>query len=324
MLTAKAKNSISWLLKAVILALAFIFIYRQITNKTDLKNFRELISHINRLRVELTLTIVVLFMLINWILEALKWRYLTRRLHPVSVWQAIEGVFCGLTWAIFTPNRLGEYGGRVMYLPSRKRVYGVFAMAVGSFGQNVVTNVVGAGAILWFLHEFLHLQSWLFVGVSILVIGFMLMFLLFYFNIRWMVGLLNSVKWIKKFHRFFDIMKRYRMSELMTVMGFCVSRFAVFSTQYYFVVHLLIPQIPAYQIFFFIFIVFFVQSALPSIDLFDIGVRTATADTLFSYVTNQHLAAIAAVASIWFINLIVPAILGAVFVLKLKFFDNSL
>jgi len=197
-------------------------------------------------------------------------------------------------------------------------------MAVGSFGQNVVTNVLGTGAILWFLHHFLHLTGWVFLGVCIIAAGYILLFLLFYFNIRWVVNLLDSIKWIEKFHRFFDIMGRYRFNELMKVMGFCVARFAVFSFQYYLVVHLLIPQIPAIDIFLLIFIVFFVQSALPSIDLLDVGVRSATANTLFAYVTHQHLAAIAAVASIWFINLIVPAILGSVFVLKLKFFDNTL
>jgi len=31
----------------------------------------------------------------------------------------------------------------------------------------------------------------------------------------------------------------------------------------------------------------------------------------------------AAVSSIWFINLIIPAILGSVFVLKLRFFDRA-
>src|SRR6202000_1534574 len=108
---------------------------------------------------------ILLLMLVNWLLESFKWRYLTRKLEDISAWPAIEAVFCGLTWAIFTPNRLGEYAGRVLFLPSRKRVYGVFAMAVGSFGQNVITNVVGLSAGLWFLFNFYHLPTWLFLCI---------------------------------------------------------------------------------------------------------------------------------------------------------------
>jgi len=48
-----------------------------------------------------------------------------------------------------------------------------------------------------------------------------------------------------------------------------------------------------------------------------------TATSLFVYLTNQHLAIIAAVSSIWLINLIIPAILGSVFVFNLNFFDRN-
>ncbi|MNV68042.1 hypothetical protein D3C71_1608720 [compost metagenome] len=69
-------------------------------------------------------------------------------------------------------------------------------------------------------------------------------------------------------------------------------------------------------------ILFFVQSTLPSLDLFDIGVRTATASYFFSSITDQEVAVIACTASIWLINIIIPAILGTYFVFKLNFFGN--
>ena len=263
-------------------------------------------------------------MLVNWILESFKWRYLTRHLEKISVWDAIEAVFCGLTWAIFTPNRLGEYAGRVLFLPSRKRVYGVFAMAVGSFGQNVITNVLGLSALLWYLFTYYHLNVWLYAAISIGSVGAMAFFLIIFFHIIWVVDLLDRIPYIKKFHRFFDIMGRYEKQELIKIMGFSLARYAVFSFQYYLIIHLLIPEIPAFQMMMLVFVFFFVQSALPSLDLLDIGVRSGAATLLFVHVTNQSLAIIAAVSSIWLINLIIPAILGSVFVFKLNFFDRNL
>jgi hypothetical protein len=62
---------------------------------------------------------------------------------------------------------------------------------------------------------------------------------------------------------------------------------------------------------------------MPSLDLLDIGVRSLTATTLFSFVTDQDVAVVAAVSLIYIINLIIPAILGSVFVFKLKFFDRT-
>lgn len=317
------KRVVSYALKAAIILLAFTFIYRRLNNNTNLHNFQQLVSQIGRGQAVLVMSAVLGLMLANWLLEAAKWRYLAQRLSHITFWRSIEAVFCGLTWAIFTPNRIGEYGGRVMFLPQRKRVHGMFAMAVGSFGQNVVTNVLGAIAILWFVATYLHIGPWLYAGLLVLALALMSVMILFFFNIKWMVSFLNSIKFLRKYHRFFDIMGRYKFTELTRVMGFCIARFAVFSSQYYLLIHMFIPALPLYEILLFIFVMFFIQSALPSLDLFDFGVRAYTADVLFGYVTDQKIAIIASVTAVWFINLILPAILGSVFVLKLRFFDNN-
>jgi hypothetical protein len=262
-------------------------------------------------------------MIVNWVLEALKWWHLTRELSPMPVWRAIESVFCGLAWAVFTPNRIGEYGGRVMFLPNRKRIHGVFAMAVGSFGQNVITNVLGAGASVWFLYTFMPLNQWLMLGIAVVAAGFMAIMLVFYFHIKWLVWLLNRIKFLKKFHRFFDIMGRYKAGQLLNIMWFCLARFLVFTFQYYLIIHLLIPEIPIGDIALLMFVFFFIQSAVPSLDLLDIGVRSLVAVKLFGYVTHQTIAIVAAISVIYLVNLLIPAILGSVFVFKLKFFDRT-
>lgn len=300
--------------------LAFVFIYHKVVNNNNLKQFNRLIAALAHEKVIVTLIAVFMLMLINWILEAFKWRFLTRTLAPVSAYQAIESVFCGLTWAVFTPNRLGEYGGRVMFLPPRKRVHGVFAMAVGSIGQMVITNVLGLIALLWFGFTFLHIQLWLFLAAVALALLVIALLLIFYFNISWLVSLLDHIPFLKKYHRFFDIMNRYHVNELNRIMAFCLARFSVFTFQYYLVLHLLIPQLSLFHIVMMVLILFFIQSILPSLDLLDVGVRSVTATTFFAYITTQQIAVIAAVSSIWFINLIIPAVLGSVFVFKMKFF----
>jgi hypothetical protein len=262
-------------------------------------------------------------MLVNWLLESLKWRYLTRNLVKISAWEAVEAVFCGLTWAIFTPNRIGEYAGRVLFLPNRKRIHGVFAMAVGAFGQNIVTNLLGLSALMWFLYTYENLNTWLYIGIVLVSACFCIFLCIFFFHIKWLVDILDHIPYIKKYHRFFDIMERYKKPELINIMFFCLARYAVFSFQYYLIIHLLIPEMPAFQMMMLVFVFFFIQSALPSLDLLDIGVRSGAATLLFVHITNQSIAVIVTVSLIWLINLIIPAILGSVFVFKLNFFDRN-
>ena len=101
---------------------------------------------------------IVLLMFLNWFIEALKWKYLVRGLEKISTWKAVESVFCGLTWAVFTPNRIGEFGGRVFFLSPRKRIMGVIAMSVGAMAKLVVTNVLGSLALFCFILRFANLN----------------------------------------------------------------------------------------------------------------------------------------------------------------------
>lgn len=322
-MTRSAKKFISYSIKAAIIALAYWFIYRSINNKSELSQFGLLVSHLNHNHVIFTLVAVVLLMLVNWLLEAIKWKYLSRDLQKMSLWRSIEAIFCGLTWAIFTPNRLGEYGGRVLFLPPHKRMYGVFVMGIGQFGQGTITNVLGTTALLWFLYHYIHLNTWVMALCIMMGVALIAFLLTCYFNIKWLVSLLNKVKFLRKYNRFFGIISRYKKRQLVNVMLFCLARFSVFSFQYYLVIHLLLPNLPAFPVMMMVFNNFFIQSALPTLDILDVGLRGMTASTFFGYITDQQLAVIAAVSSIWLTNLIIPAILGSVFVLKINFFDRN-
>ncbi|RZL30235.1 MAG: hypothetical protein EOO96_18535, partial [Pedobacter sp.] len=143
-MTSTYKKILANLLKVAIVAFAFWFIYNKLTKHNDLKAFLKLLDSIPSQQIWLVLGGVFILMLFNWGLEAVKWKQLIQRVEQISLWRSIESVFCGLTWAVFTPNRLGEYGGRVFFLSPKRRIIGVVAMTVGNIGQLVLTNVFGA------------------------------------------------------------------------------------------------------------------------------------------------------------------------------------
>lgn len=324
LLTSSAKKIVSYLLKAAILIVAAWFIYRQFSKKNnDLKEFEHLASNLSATKVILTMAVVVLLMFVNWFLEALKWRYVSKTLVNLTLWEAVEAVFCGLTWAVTTPNRIGEYGGRVMFLPNRKRIPGIFAMGVGSFSQGLVTNVLGVISMIWFAFNFIHDKVWIYSTVILVCAVLATIQLVIYFHIKWMVTIFDKIGFIRKYHRFFEVLGRYKTNELIRIMGFSLARYLTFSMQYYLVFQMLVPQMLVFQMFMMLMLFLLISALVPSLDLFDIGVRGFTAAHLFVYITDQKLAVIAGVSSIWLINLIIPAILGSLFVLKLKFFDRT-
>lgn len=322
-MTSNYKKILSFLLKAAIVIFAFWFVYKKLSSNENLRAFQNLLEQIPQREIVMVMGVVFILMLFNWGLEAVKWKKLIARVERISLWRAVESVFCGLTWAVFTPNRLGEYGGRVFFLSPKRRIIGVVAMAVGNIGQMVLTNVFGAIALSIFIYRFVPLDYRLYYALIALATMFCAFFIVFYFNIRWLNGILLSMRFTRKYKKFYSILARYSKRELFNILLFCLARYIVFSSQYFILFFWLIPEIHYLDILMLVSILFFVQSTLPSLDLFDIGVRSVTAAYFFSFVTNQEVAVIACTASIWLINIIIPAILGSYFVFKLNFFGST-
>lgn len=322
-LSAKNKRILSILIKIVIVLVAFWFIYVKLIGHKDLKKFLALISTMPVAQIWLALSAVVLLMFFNWGIEGLKWKRLIKPIEPIGNWLAIQSVFCGLTWAVFTPNRLGEYGGRVFFLSPKRRIVGVVAMAVGNIGQLVLTNVFGAIAVCIFVYRFTNIELILYLAVLAVTIAFCLFFIVFFFNIKWLNAILLSMKFTRKYKKFYSILARYKKVELLKILGFCFARYVVFSTQYFVMFNLFIPSIHFLDVIMLVSILFFIQSSLPSLDILDIGIRSITAVFFFKYVTTDHVAVVAVIASIWLINIIIPAILGSYFIFKLNFFGSN-
>ncbi|WP_245977380.1 lysylphosphatidylglycerol synthase domain-containing protein [Albibacterium indicum] len=321
-LNPSLKKTLSYLLKAGIFILVVWYSYKLLTRNDALRDFRELIQSVPPTTIWLTISAVFLFMLVNWFFEALKWRYICCQFQPIRLRMAIESVLCGLSWAVFTPNRIGEYGGRVLFLRPRKRVFGVIGMLIGAVSQMVITNVLGCIAICWFVGRFMDIEGWLYAVICLFGFIYILFFLLLYFNISLINRWLLKIRFLRKYKRFFDLLLRYEKKELRKIFLYSVARFIIFTLQYCILIAVLLPSIPAVQMVLLIFILFFVQSALPSLDLFDVGVRGITASYFFGFVTDQIVAVMAITACVWFVNLIIPAIIGSFFVFKINFFGT--
>lgn len=304
------------------MALAFWFIYSKLMSSDNLEQFLTIIHTKPKAEMWFVLGSVFVIMLVNWLIEAVKWKRLISSVERISLWLAVESVFCGLTWAVFTPNRLGEYGGRVFFLSPKRRVVGVVAMAVGQIAQLVIVCVLGAISTCIFIYKFVPLDIRLFAAICGATTLFCLFFLVFYFNIKWLNRILLSIKFTRKYGKFYAILARYQTRELATLILFSLVRYTISSLQYLIMFLWLIPGVNFFEVLVIVSVQFLVQTTLPSLGLIDIGVRSVTAVTLFKYITSQSTAIVACTASIWLINIIIPAILGAYFVFKLNFFGN--
>ena len=136
----------------VVILLGFV-LYNQVFAKEDIEELKAaFLVHFRNGNLH-WLIIAILLMPLNWAFETLKWNTLVRNFEHLSFFRAYRGILSGITFSLFTPNRIGEYGGRILIVKPENNWKGVIATLVGSFCQMLVLLSMGFVGLLFFLEN---------------------------------------------------------------------------------------------------------------------------------------------------------------------------
>jgi uncharacterized membrane protein YbhN (UPF0104 family) len=329
------RKSFNYLIRALIIIVTYGFIYYQIFIERRLQEIPGIYTRIMEQGDMLPMFILLLIlMLVNWSIESVKWKILISKIERVSFFRAFKAVMTGVSVSLFTPNRTGDYLGRVFILEKGNHIEGIFITLIGSFSQIVVTFSVGLFCFLSFADQYLRVpyqfEEYLLTSLIFLVAGLVFLILLFYFNI----GLLSSLivrfipgKW-ERFSHYALVFARFDNKELLGVLLLSLARFVIFSTQFYLLLRMFGAELPVIQGIILIPVIYLAMAMVPTVALTELGIRGSVSifviglyfDKFGAGNTDIELAILTAATVIWFINLIIPAILGTFFVFSLKFF----
>ena len=161
----------------VLILLSYGFIIFKILNFKELKEISFSSLHFSSFYL-LIFSVVILLMFLNWSIETIKWKILIDKIQAFSFFNAFKAIFAGITIGIFTPNRVGEIGGRVLFLDKGKRTFGVLATGIGSFAQFITTISTGIFGFILFLLLFPDNNTINSIFNKIPAIGLLLMLLI--------------------------------------------------------------------------------------------------------------------------------------------------
>lgn len=271
------------------------------------------------------LALAMALMVANWGLETMKWQLAIAPVHRLRFWQAFKAVLSGVSFSVTTPNRTGEYLGRMLYMPEGKRLKVIAVTLISSCSQLLMTLLFGILAFLvlkpaliqaWpvLATWHIHITIGLFTGLAILT------------------GLYCKVaqleKWIEQWLKrtsylyLIEAVRDYNMQRLVALLLLSFTRFCVFVLQYILLFHLFEVYVPALTLFWIMSLVFLVLAVIPSITLVEIGVRGEISLLLVGLYTNNNLGILLTSVSIWLINLIIPALAGSVLILSIRIFKK--
>jgi hypothetical protein len=266
---------------------------------------------------------LLLGIVLNWLLEAVKWKMLASKIEEISLWTSFKGVLAGLAMSVIITNNTGAYLGRVWSLQSASRYQVLGGMVLNSFSQNVVTHLLGyIGFYYW-----IYWKGWVSgpVAIGICTTVLMLSSTLVYIILR-SVNLLEKLKRFDKIYPYLQVMQAYSMKEQLQMLGLSFIRYCIYAYQFGTVLLFFKVELPWPQFLSGISLVYLAKSSIPNFSfLTDLGIREFSALQFLGKngfgVADAQI--ISATLTIWFINLVLPVAIGSFFLLKMKLTRNA-
>ncbi len=296
-------------------------LYHQIQAQKDLQSALDhLFTDWNTTKVFLLILVFVL-MLANWSIESLKWQMLMKHTEPIKFLKAFQSVLTGLAVSIITPNRVGEYLGRILYLKNTNKLKGISITIIGSFAQILVTGFFGILGLIFFVTQVKSSTELYLLLIFSIVTSALMAFLLF--NLSLLVRFCERYHFLRKIKIYIEVIKRYDNKLLWKLIAYAASRYIVYSLQFYLLLRITHGFFLPLSAFGGIWLNFWVIAVVPSFVIADIGVRGATAIKFLSFASTNFVALLSSSILLWFINLILPALIGCFFVYRIKVFEDE-
>jgi uncharacterized membrane protein YbhN (UPF0104 family) len=271
----------------------------------------------------LLLSFVILLMVANWSIESIKWKLLIDKLHPISWLEAIEGILFGVTFSLFTPSRIGEFGGRVFAL-NTDRKEAIVSTIIGSLAQIVVNLSLGALGLLIYSIWYEKMDPYfLFAFIFIYVLMVAAIHFCFY-NLDAVSTKFSNFSIFKRIYKYIHIIDLYSNKDFLKLEILSIIRYGIYCLQFVLLLYFFGFQLSFSTAMILVAAIFFVQTINPiNIALIDFGFRGNVAAYFLAGFTANPIAIIATTITLWFINLIIPAIIGGISALRFRFFSEE-
>ncbi|MBS1662444.1 MAG: flippase-like domain-containing protein, partial [Bacteroidetes bacterium] len=314
------KIIVNYLLGPLVFLLLCYFIQRQITHQYNWQ------ASLNQIKDALTgprqwmLWLVVALMPVNWGIEARKWQLALRSIERVSFPNAMKAIFTGVTLASFTPNRMGEYLGRILYIKDGHRISAISLTIACSIAQLLVTVIIGLGGILylkWAPHVSLAGLDVL-LNILLVITPILLVSLTFiYFRLSWVANLLAKVPLARKYAEYIKVLQNFDATILLRILFLSFGRYIVFIIQYSLIFPVFGVGLGFGQVLGGISVVFLIMAVVPTFTfLTELGFRWEASIQVLELFSSNMVGVFAASFAIWLINLIIPALVGSLLILS--------
>jgi len=304
--------------KLIIVGISFAFIYYKIFYNSAIVSSSKIIFEKNNFSKHYILIGITLFlMLINWSFEAIKWKILIEKIQKIKFLTSLKAVMAGITVSAFTPNRVGEFGGRIFFLESQNRTKAIVLTFLGNVAQLLVTIVVGAFLFAIYLAVFTTLKNYFLIAIDVILFSVIILLIFIYFKNERFKKYFLKLKFFRKHAEKINLFFTYSTKELLKILLFSFFRYVVFTLQFYFLLCIFDVEISFFSAIVLIGMTFSATTFIPTFAFTELGVRSSAAILFLGILSTNALGIALASISLWIVNIAIPALIGSFYILKI-------
>jgi MFS family permease len=236
-----------------------------------------------------------------------------------------KSVLSGCSITMLTPNRIGEYGGRILFVQPAHRIKAISLTIAGSISQLLITMFMGCIGLVYlrfFSHNggnalpvLPHFWGDVLIYFSV---GSTLLLFLFYIRLGWLVKLMEKLPSLQKITRHISVLDEFEVRPLLQLLGLSLLRYMVFVIQYVLLLQVMQVEINVITCFWLITVFYLVMAVAPTFGFLELPIRAKASLQLMQLYSANTIGIQTAALAIWCINLVIPAIIGSILILSIK------
>ncbi len=299
----KIRKSFGVVIKVVVFIGVLCALYTQLSD-ISLNDFRKITIH-NWSYLIAAIALVSL----NWGIEFIKWRLITKPLLAEGKSRLLfRSLFAGIATGIVTPNRLGNFVGRMLYFKGKKRILAALGTLYANLSQFIATLIFGAIGLYAVGEKLLSNDQLYFLKITLVIVlsSAFFVYIIFAFGPRIFLFLYRRHK------NTVAVLQDHLHDYSFILLLLSLLRYIIFVSQFGF---LLLAFGASYsdELIYALYLHFMITSILPSLLFGKLVIReTVALIILGSFIADDALIIFSSL-SLWIINLGIPSLLGTYF-----------
>lgn len=260
--------------------------------------------------------LALLLVPVNIFFQYKKWNLISRQLLNIKdKTLSLNSLFHGFTAGLITPFRAGEYLARnLAYNENSLKV--AFATFIDKFFNMLIILFIGALSLMFFLTMIISTD--MYIKVASIILLFLIMFAIINTNILFKIFSKIKFSFFIQIADLFREYKKFPKSFILRLVLFSFVHYLITLLQYSMILFSLNSFDTFFNLILFSSLLLFGKTIVPPFTIGELGIREASSIFFAKYFLITKEMAFNSTILVFIINLLLPAILGLIFILKEK------